>query len=369
MNNQPGSRQPISVLVYPWDYNPYQGLLYGAMSTDDVRVASIKALPRTGPLPFLLGTAYFRGRGYRLLHLHWPNFNIPWPKRFSLRLSLWSTFAALAWARALGYCLIWTVHDLLPHEPTTSDDRAVARQLASSSAAVIVHSTAMLDRVKELGASNVVIIPHGSYVGAYPSTDLSPEQARATVGVGASCFVFLFFGLLRPYKGVPTLVRCFLEHFAPEDRLVVAGLCLDPSILASIPNHDGGGVIFHNERIPDSRVSTYYRAAHVACLPFEPRHDQRVRSSCAILRRTYSRSKARGHRGPAGRSRMVLSARRPRGALEGHGARPARQPRGAPSQGRCGPPPCRVPGMAIHRCPNRGPLPISQRSAPRRHRR
>ncbi len=269
MNHEAALPQPISVLVYPWDYNPYQALLYGAMPPNCVRVAKVRALPKTGPLPFVLGTAYFRARGYRLLHLHWPNFNVPWPRRFALRLSLWSSLVALAWARLLGYSLVWTVHDLLPHEPTTSDDRAVASRLATTSVAVIVHSTAMLQKVRELGAPNAVVIPHGSYVGAYPATTLTPEQARQAIGCDPSRFVFLFFGLLRAYKGVPRLVDCFLGHFAPTDQLVIAGLLLDPSLLPALPDRDTSAVIFHNERVPDSRVSTYYQAADVACLPFE----------------------------------------------------------------------------------------------------
>jgi glycosyltransferase involved in cell wall biosynthesis len=145
----------------------------------------------------------------------------------------------------------------------------VASKLATTSAAVIVHSTAMLDKVRGLGAPHAAVIPHGSYVGVYPTTTHSPEQAREAVGADSSRFVFLFFGLIRAYKGVPKMVECFLGNFAQEDQLVIAGLCLDPSVLPAIPHDGRQNVIFHNERVPDSQVATYYQAADVACLPFE----------------------------------------------------------------------------------------------------
>jgi beta-1,4-mannosyltransferase len=266
------------VLVFPWYSNPYQALLYGAMPVNEIRMAKIRVLPGLGPASFILGATYWRLRGCRLLHVHWPAFGIGWPRRIARRLSLWSAFAALGWARVLGYTIVWTAHNIVPHEPVTSDDPAVARALANASAAVIVHSNTLIEEVRELGAKSVVTIPQGSYVGVYPETSLSPAEARRTVGAEPSEFVFLFFGLIRAYKGIPRLVECFLEDFAQEDRLVIAGPCQDQSILASVAAGRGGRVIVRDELVPDTDVSTYFKAANVACLPFE-----RITTSSSIL--------------------------------------------------------------------------------------
>lgn len=266
------------VLVFPWYSNPYQALLYGEMPASAIRVARARVLPGFGPASFLLGATYWRLRGCHLLHVHWPAFGIGWPKRFARSLSLWSTYLSLWWARVLGYTIVWTVHNIVPHEPATSDDRAVARELAKTSAAVIVHSDTLIGQVTELGAKRVVTIRQGSYVGVYSETTLSPDESRLAIGAGRSDFVFLCFGLIRAYKGIPRLVECFLREFGEQNRLVIAGPCQDRSVLPVLTEPESTRVIVRDELVPDAEVSTYFKAANVACLPFE-----RITTSSSVL--------------------------------------------------------------------------------------
>jgi glycosyltransferase involved in cell wall biosynthesis len=173
---------------------------------------------------------------------------------------------------------VWTVHNIVPHEPATSDDRAVARKLAKTSAAVIVHSDTLIGQVTELGAKRVVTIRQGSYVGVYPGTTLSSHESRLAIGAGPSDFVFLCFGLIRAYKGIPRLVECFLREFGEQNRLVIAGPCQDRSLLPVLTEHESTRVIVRDELVPDAEVSTYFKAANVACLPFE-----RITTSSSVL--------------------------------------------------------------------------------------
>jgi hypothetical protein len=62
----------------------------------------------------------------------------------------------------------------LPHEPTFTDDVAARRKLVDAADLVIAHSELTLQGLRKIGAEpkRSVIIPHGSYVGVYPVTNL-----------------------------------------------------------------------------------------------------------------------------------------------------------------------------------------------------
>jgi glycosyltransferase involved in cell wall biosynthesis len=102
--------------------------------------------------------------------------------------------------------VVFTAHDLLPREPRPGQ-LAAQRRLLRRVDAVVVHSQygrgQLVDRMG-LAPERVHVIHHGAFVpGDGPPTDLPPElddDGRPVV---------LLFGLLRPYKGVETLLRAW----------------------------------------------------------------------------------------------------------------------------------------------------------------
>jgi glycosyltransferase involved in cell wall biosynthesis len=123
--------------------------------------------------------------------------------------------------------LVLTAHDVLPREPRAGQLRA-QRRLYGRFDAVVVHSEHGRERlVRELGVdpARVHVIPHGAltHLAELPA-DRSRETLafgsrprfgqRADGGVGGLPFqadgpVVLFFGLLRPYKGLDVLLRAW----------------------------------------------------------------------------------------------------------------------------------------------------------------
>jgi glycosyltransferase involved in cell wall biosynthesis len=110
-------------------------------------------------------------------------------------------------------------HNVLPHEPRPGD-RALTRALLSRCDVVLTHTEEEAARARALGAADVrtaELPPHGPGT-AVPSSGADTEGGGTTNRGGGG---LLFFGFIRPYKGVDVLLRAVAE--VPDARLVVAG--------------------------------------------------------------------------------------------------------------------------------------------------
>ena len=111
--------------------------------------------------------------------------------------------------RLLNVRVVLTVHNILPHEV-----RQLERLLYASyyrlSDALILHSgrnrSRLLEEVPDLDERRVRIIAHGNYA-AFSKLELSRAQAREQLGLPADRRIALFFGSIRPYKGLDLLLQ------------------------------------------------------------------------------------------------------------------------------------------------------------------
>jgi glycosyltransferase involved in cell wall biosynthesis len=161
--------------------------------------------------------------------------------------------------RAFRAPLVLTAHDVLPREPRPGQ-RAAQRRLYERVDAIVVHSGHGRDRlVDELGvrAEKVTVIPHG-VLRPEGDDELPPELA------GVDGPVVLFFGLLRPYKGLDVLLEAWRGIVGAE--LWVVGMPrMDTSALrAAAPP----GVRFVERFVPDGQVAALFRRADLAVLPY-----------------------------------------------------------------------------------------------------
>jgi beta-1,4-mannosyltransferase len=237
--------------------NPYCDLLYGRLAAGGVRVArdarfSVRWLVRNR-------------RRVQVLHMHWPEMYYRTHGRATLR-SVSAFTAALLVARLLGYRMVWTIHNALPHEASVVD-RAM-RWLLLRIAQPVVHA-ATARTVLPRAARQATIVPHGHYIGAYPHR-IPDEAARRRLGLTPTQTVFLCFGQLRPYKGVPELLESFRALPGDHLRLVVAGQPVGNAVrhaVVAAALHDRR-IVAHTERIADEDVQLYFGAADWVVLPY-----------------------------------------------------------------------------------------------------
>ncbi len=181
---------------------------------------------------------------------------------------------ALRFARAIGYRIVWTLHNLYPHErPYPDIDHMVQMAAFDIVHHVVAHCAYGAERALALfhPAKRPHVIPHGNYIDAYPNT-VTRQEARARLGLADNAFVYLYFGAARPYKGIERLIETFRSIAGSEDHLLIAGSTwLVPeygvSIQASISQEDRITAVLPGF-IPSKDCQLYFNAADVVVLPY-----------------------------------------------------------------------------------------------------
>ena len=258
---------PIRLVAFPRDReNPYQELLYGHLRAEGDDVDYLRPRSQWRLVPSLVRA---RRAGYTVFHLHWL-----WPFRDgsprTARLRYWHFRVVLAVARALGQTVVWTAHNVLPHDPVFPDDIAACRALARSSDLVIAHSHGALAELSAIGVRprRTAVIGHGSYIGVYPG-EATRAEARQRLGLPPDAFVYLFLGLIRSYKGIDELVAAYRLARSPGTTLLIVGSCKEPRLRRLLAEEvDTGGVIWHDGFVDSDDVQGYFAAADVAVLPY-----------------------------------------------------------------------------------------------------
>jgi beta-1,4-mannosyltransferase len=178
--------------------------------------------------------------------------------------------AGLAACRLLGVRIVWTVHNLGPHEADASWAAVRAYALLARVADVFVaHSHAAAARTQSRfprSRGRVVVAPHGHYLGAHPPAGRAREDVRARYGVPADAFLLLAFGQVRRYKRLAELGGVVAGAGDGAVHLLVAGASFDPALAEDLETVPGVGDRVHLDlrRVPTEEVSELHAAADAA---------------------------------------------------------------------------------------------------------
>ncbi len=177
--------------------------------------------------------------------------------------------------RSAGGRLVWTVHNVLPHDAPYADSQVeVCRILADQADLIHVLTEATFratEPVYPLDPARVVVIPHSSYQGVYPD-GITRQRARRRLGLASDHRVLITLGRIRPYKGIDRLLDAFEQPplDAPDLRLLVAGNPGSGAGVAALVERlsHSPRVVSMTERVPARRVQVWMRAADLAVLPY-----------------------------------------------------------------------------------------------------
>lgn len=209
-----------------------------------------------------------------VLHFHWPDHFVSRPSALSGVRGATKVVLSCLLMRARGRAVVWTVHNLKPHDTRHSWlERAFWPVFTALLTGCICLTTAgrtsALDRFPRLRTKQVAVVAHGSYAGVYPEFDGAAADARDGLGLPADSSPLLFFGQIRPYKNVPALLEAFASVDDPGARLIVAGESPDPSLMAAL--HEAAardGRVTMTGRVADEDVQRVFTASVGAVLPF-----------------------------------------------------------------------------------------------------
>lgn len=205
-------------------------------------------------------------------------FHILWNNKFQA----FDRTLLMLYYKALGKKLVVTAHNINQAARDGHDSAwnrltlGVQYRLADR---IFVHNEGMKERLcRQFGVrpANVAVIPFGINNDA-PNTELSREQARAMLGLAPDDRALLFFGHIRPYKGLENLIRAF-ALLAPRDsrcRLLIVGAPHfgDEQYLHEIKaeiQRSGfdDRIVSRFEFIPDAETEIYCKAADLMVLPY-----------------------------------------------------------------------------------------------------
>ncbi len=161
---------------------------------------------------------------------------------------------------------VMTAHYVLPPRPSRLQ-LASARRAFGRMDAVIAHSEHGAERLRaEVGidAERVRVIHHGAfdYLTRLPEEKQLPDELR-----GAQGPVILFFGLLRPYKGVDVLLDAF-HRIGGAELWVVGNPRMDVGPLRRLAAEGPGRVRFLTRFVEDAEIPPILRRADLVVLPY-----------------------------------------------------------------------------------------------------
>lgn len=203
-----------------------------------------------------------------LIHLHW-----------------WTPYLAYMYIPMLSIAkrrrvhTVLTLHNIVPHE-SRKVDRVATLPVLRLTDQYIVHSQRnRLEAIALHGLQpdTVHVIPHG------PLTVLrqwsgTRKEARRALGIQGEAKVILFFGNVRPYKGLDTLLAAFrlarreLENVV----LVLAGEIWkgEEGWISTIPKDMKPDIKIYPRFVPTTLAGIFFEACDLVVLPYKKLHGQ-----------------------------------------------------------------------------------------------
>jgi len=123
-----------------------------------------------------------------------------------------------------------------------------------------------------INTKNIHVIPIGSYIDIYDNK-ISKQQAREKLAIPNNDFVFLYFGLIKKYKGVEELLDTFIKLLKKNKNimLIIAGSCNDATLFKKLDTYKNkykDKLIINTKFILNDEVQYYFNAANIVVSPF-----------------------------------------------------------------------------------------------------
>jgi beta-1,4-mannosyltransferase len=159
------------------------------------------------------------------LHVHWPEpcWRQRLTERFGRLRRLKNFLEFVARVRRYGLTLVWTLHNIEPHEDVRAADRLGYRLLASAADLVICQSRAAEREFRQRyhPRRRTLVMHRGNYDGEYPEPAPRAE-VLARFGLRPDLPTVAALGRIRAYKGLEMAVAA-VRRLGGRVQLVIAG--------------------------------------------------------------------------------------------------------------------------------------------------
>lgn len=205
-----------------------------------------------------------------------------WETSYYYRRTIWMTLInfplfvlqVLFVRYILGINLVWTLHNIIPHDAKYLKIHRVCRRFfARNMVWIRLFSESSVIRASEqlrILPNKFRVVPEGSYVDYYPNS-INQREARKLLNLDSSKRVLLYFGFIKPYKGISKLIDEFFGIDNSRIVLVIAGKPLDIEYFEAITRKaaKAKNIHIHGDFIKDTEVQLYFNAADIVVFPFD----------------------------------------------------------------------------------------------------
>lgn len=203
---------------------------------------------------------------YDILHVHWPENLVK--ARTGPRTYLKSILAVLLIVRLYMFRtpVVRTLHNLTPHEDQLLPGRIISRSLDRLTA----HYICLNPATQAPSGSPSSVILHGHYRGVYRRTNVPADPSK-----------LLYFGIIRPYKGVENLIDGFRALPGHNLRLRIVGQPLTSMLRESIIEKSRADprIELRLEFVSDDDLAREIEESAMVVLPYREMHN----SGAALL--------------------------------------------------------------------------------------
>ncbi|MBC8163215.1 MAG: glycosyltransferase [Roseiflexaceae bacterium] len=170
--------------------------------------------------------------------------------------------------------IVYICHNVVPHDGGGFLDRRLATTVLRQGDAFIVHSEQDRYQLQALlPQANVHKAHHPTYAElATGQSGTTAQELRTSLGIPADRPVLLFFGFVRPYKGLEYLIQAMaqiLERRAVH-LLVVGEFWSDPEFYKRYAREFNvdHAITFVNRYVPNEELRPYFDLGDVVVLPY-----------------------------------------------------------------------------------------------------
>jgi orotate phosphoribosyltransferase len=265
----------ITLLYSPFSYdNPEPGMIVDSLKKKGVSVHVAK-IHNLFPLIKSIGE---QGKPH-VVHLHWVHFFILGKSRIITLIKSISFLSELLILKLCGIKLVWTIHNIFSHESRYPRwELFINRLIARLCNELIVHTNSIKlevrSKYKLSNSKSIGTVCPLNYASSYENT-MSQSEARKVLTLKPKDFVFLYFGLVRAYKGVNDLIERFNELEADGEtkniKLLIVGKPLNEKIHDNVLSRCAinRNIMPVLKWVDDKEIQIYMNAANIAVFPFE----------------------------------------------------------------------------------------------------
>lgn len=257
--------KPLRILSFPAferaQWNPYNALLAFELAALGHHVCDFT-------------WRSLRKERWDIVHIHWPHFLIERSSRVTLWRTARNALARIDQAKREGAKVVWTVHNVAPHEVSYPRlEMHFWRELFSRLDGVIGLSRSGLDDARAqwpaIRSLPAFVIPHGHYRDVYPRP-FEQAEARRRLGLDVDATIVGWIGMIRNYKNVPLLIKTFRSIDDPGMILTVSGKPSGGASRKAVAAAAGGDprVRLNLKFLPDFEIAWQLIACDLVVLPY-----------------------------------------------------------------------------------------------------